>query len=336
MRHISVLGGGTWACAIARLLAMQGHDVTLWSAVPAEIQSLAQTRSLPHLPDLRLPESVTLTGDLETAVRGKDSIYFAVASKFVRQTAERIRPYLPKGQLLVSVAKGMESGTLYTLSEVICDVLSDLSPRVVALSGPTHAEEVVQDLPTAIVAASPDMDAARQVQDDMMSPSFRVYVHPDIRGAELCGALKNIIALAAGISDGLGYGDNTKAAIITRGMAEITRLGTAMGCAPDTFSGLAGIGDLVVTCTSVHSRNHRAGVAIGQGIPPAQAVSSIGMVVEGVYAIPASLALASRYGVELPIISAVAAVLDGRLTPVDAVSLLMGREKKAEHTTFPQ
>ncbi|MBQ4325280.1 MAG: NAD(P)-dependent glycerol-3-phosphate dehydrogenase [Clostridia bacterium] len=332
MRKIAVLGAGTWGIALAQALACDGHEVTVWSALPRELDVLRETSRHPNLPDVLLSDKLLYEQEIAVACRDKDLLLFAVPSVYVRATAELAKPYIKNGQLIADAAKGIEKDTLMTMTEVIRDVLSDTAPgaRVVALSGPTHAEEVAAGLPTAIVSACEDVAAAGEVQDIFMSLQFRVYRNSDARGVELCGALKNIIALAAGISHGLGFGDNTRAAIITRGMAEICRLGVAMGCHTETFHGLAGIGDLVVTCTSAHSRNNTAGTLIGKGYSLEDAIKKVGMVVEGVNALPAALDLARKYEVELPIIGAVHAVLYGGVKPVDAVNALMGRARKAE------
>ncbi len=332
MKKISVLGAGTWGIALAQALAGDGHTVTVWSAIPAELEQLRRTREHKNLPGVVLSDAIHYEADMKKVCRGQDLLLFAVPSVYLRSTVEKAKPYIKDGQLIADAAKGIEGQTLMTMTEVIRDVLADSAPHsaVVALSGPTHAEEVAAGLPTAIVSACQDLEAAREVQDIFMSPQFRVYVNPDVRGVELCGALKNIIALASGIAQGLGFGDNTRAAIITRGVAEMCRLGIAMGCQAETFSGLAGMGDLVVTCTSVHSRNNTAGNLIGQGVPVDEAIKRVGMVVEGVNALQAALDLARRYGVELPIINAVDAVLYRGVKPVDAVNALMGRAKRTE------
>lgn len=332
MKTICVLGAGTWGIALAEALAGDGHAVTVWSAIPEELVRLEKTHTHPFLPDVKLNESIAYEADIAKAVPGHDLLLFAVPSVYLRSTVEKAKPYIPAGQLIVSVAKGIEEKTLMTMTEVIEDVIGGTIPgvRVVALSGPTHAEEVAAGLPTAIVSACRDLDAAREVQNIFMSLQFRVYVNADAKGVELCGALKNVIALASGISHGMGFGDNTRAAIITRGMAEIARLGQAMGCVPDTFFGLAGIGDLVVTCMSAHSRNNTCGILIGQGVSLDEAIKRVGMVVEGVNTLPAALRLSEKYGVELPIISIVDKVLYHGMSPETAVNTLMGRAKKAE------
>ncbi|MBR5869325.1 MAG: NAD(P)-dependent glycerol-3-phosphate dehydrogenase [Clostridia bacterium] len=333
MIHVGVLGAGTWGMALARMLARSGADVTVWSALPREVEEFAATRRHPNLPGMEIPAEIAFTGELATVCHDKDVLLFAVPSVFVRDTARKAAPHIPQNQLIVDVAKGIEPGTLLTLTGVIEDELHKIGNttcRLVALSGPTHAEEVALDKPTAIVSACADPDAAEQVQDVFMNTCLRVYTNPDILGVELCGALKNIIALASGVSIGLGFGDNAKAAIVTRGMVEIARLGRAMGCREETFYGLAGVGDLIVTATSVHSRNNRAGILMGQGVAPADAVARVGMVVEGVNALPAAMELAERFGVELPIIAAVNAVVNGGADPAETVMNLMTREKKPE------
>ncbi len=332
MKKIAVFGAGTWGMALAQALVGDGHDVTVWSALPDELISMSRTQKHPYLPGVTLAEELKYEAEIEHACCGKDLLLFAVPSPYLRATVTAAKPYIKNGQLIADVAKGIEPETLMTMTEIIKDVLKDSAPdaRVVALSGPTHAEEVVAGLPTAIVSACEDLDAARQVQDIFMSLQFRVYVNHDARGVELCGALKNVIALAAGMSHGLGFGDNSRAAIITRGIAEISRLGDAMGCSHETFMGLAGIGDLIVTCMSAHSRNNQVGTLVGQGVPLDEAIKSVGMVVEGVNALPAALALAKKYNVELPIISAVGMILSGKVSPADAVNALMGRAKKQE------
>ena len=336
MTKIGVLGAGTWGMALARMLCRSGCQVTVWSALNEEVELLSKERKHPNLPGMEIPAEIRFTGDMAAACENKDILLFAVPSVFVRATAAKAAPYISAEQIVVDVAKGIEPGTLCTMTQVIEDELhkAGASARLVALSGPTHAEEVALDKLTTIVSASADMAAAEQVQDVFMNTCMRVYTNPDVLGVELgvelCGALKNIIALAAGVSAGLGFGDNAKAAIITRGMVEIARLGQAMGCSEETFYGLAGVGDLIVTATSSHSRNNRAGTLIGQGIEPKQAIAQVGMVVEGVHALPAAMALMERYGVEMPIIQAVDAVINQGADPAQTVMGLMAREKKPE------
>lgn len=332
MTKIAVFGAGTWGIALARLLAVNGRDVTVWSAIPAELKSLSTTRRHPNLPGMELPSAMHYTADIAEACTGRDILLFAVPSPFVRATAKKAAKYIPDGQLIVDVAKGIEDKTLMTMSEIIEDELAKAkrTARVVALSGPTHAEEVARDMPTLIVAASEDEAAAKTVQKAFTAPSFRVYTNTDRRGTELGGAVKNVIALAVGIALGLGYGDNAKAALITRGNAELTRLGIAMGCKPETFAGLSGMGDLIVTCTSMHSRNLHAGMLLGRGKTAEEAKAEVGQVVEGINALPAACRLAKKYKVEMPIVQSVDAILSGKLEARNALAALMGRDLKHE------
>ena len=326
---LGILGAGTWGMALARMLSVSGHDVQVWSAISSEIDRLSTTRVQKNLPNMIIPEAVRFTKNIEEICRDKDVLVFAVPSLFVRSTAKQAAPYIRGGQTIVDVAKGIEAETLMTLSEVIKDEIGD-KIRIVALSGPTHAEEVAQDLPSAIVSACENMETAKTVQDVFMNSCMRVYTNSDVKGVELCGALKNIIALATGITAGLGYGDNTKAALITRGLAEITRLGEKMGCKTETFAGLAGMGDLIVTATSMHSRNNRCGYLIGQGYETKDAITRVGMVVEGINAIPAAVALAKKFNVEMPIVHAVDAIVNYNADPKVMVAKLMSREKTTE------
>lgn len=339
-KSIGILGSGTWGVALARLLERNGHRVTVWSKFQQEADALAANRVHPNLPGLTISPDIAFTSDPKLACEGKDILLFAVPSVFVRATAALAAAYIPDGQIIVDVAKGIEPNTLLTMTEVIRDELQKDGKhdhvKLVALSGPTHAEEVALDMPTAIVSACTDMEVAEIVQDVFMkglhpnSPCMRTYTNADVLGVELCGALKNIMALAAGISTGLGYGDNAKALLITRGMAEITRLGLAMGCSEQTFYGLAGIGDLIVTATSRHSRNNRCGMLIGQGVQPEEAIKQVGMVVEGINALPAAMQLAERYQVEMPIAAGVNAVVTGQITPAELGYALMNRDKTRE------
>ena len=334
MANIGVLGAGTWGTALARMLAVNGHNVTMWSALPQELIELKNTRKHKNLPGCTLPESIAYTPDIHEICQGRDILLFAVPSPYVRTTARACLPHLAPFQVIVDVAKGIEAGSLMTMSQVIQSEV-DSQPglqrvRVAALSGPTHAEEVALDLPTAIVASSEDMAAAEKAQDIFMNPNFRVYTNNDVIGVELGGAVKNIIALGCGIACGLGYGDNARAALITRGAAEISRLAPVCGGSAGTIAGLAGIGDLIVTCTSVHSRNFRAGVLMGQGKTSEQAVAEVGMVVEGLNALPGVKALAAKYHVEMPIVNMVDAIVSGHVPVRDAVDKLMGRRKTTE------
>ncbi len=330
MKKIGVLGAGTWGMALARMLSNTGHTVTVWSALEREIDEFSATRRHPNLPGMVIPEAIIFTKDIARAVEHQDILLFAVPSPFVRGTARKARPYIADGQVIVDVAKGIEASTRMTMSQIIESELQNPTLRLVALSGPTHAEEVARDMPTTIVSACSDPEAAKLVQDVFFNTCMRVYTNSDIIGVELCGALKNIIALASGICTGLGYGDNIKAALITRGIVEMTRLGAAMGCRAETFGGLAGIGDLIVTATSMHSRNNQAGMLIGGGKTPQQAIEEVGMVVEGINALPAAMVLKETYGVEMPIVEAVNAVITHGADPRRTVMELMTRDKKPE------
>lgn len=329
MSKVSVIGAGSWGTALAILLEKNGHQVTLWSHREEEAKELAKSREhKSKLPGVEIPEGIEIIGDLESALREKDVIVFAVPSVAVRSTARKVAPYVKEGQLIVNVAKGIEETTLMTLTDIIEEEIPGAKGCV--LSGPSHAEEVSRGLPTTCVVGAKDKETAEFLQNIFMSPVFRVYISPDILGIELGGALKNVIALAAGTADGLGYGDNTKAALITRGITEIARLGIAMGAKADTFYGLSGIGDLIVTCASKHSRNRKAGYLMGQGRNMQQAMDEVNMVVEGVYSAKAGLALSQKYKVEMPIIEQVNKVLFEGKAPADAVRELMVRDKKIE------
>lgn len=331
MASIGILGAGTWGTALARHLHNNGSAVTMWSALEQELDILSCARKHPNLPAV-IPQGIRYTANIAEALKDKDIVVFAVPSVYVRETAKKAKPHMPQGQLIVNAAKGLEEGANRTLTEVLSDELKDPSLRLVALSGPTHAEEVAADLPTAIVAASEREEDAEAVQRVFSNNILRVYTNRDVKGIEVCGALKNVIALAAGIAKGIGLGDNAKAALITRGMVEITRLGCRMGCYPQTFESLAGIGDLIVTCTSEHSRNLRAGFLIGQGHSAGEAAAMVGMVVEGLNTLPSALRLSREYGVELPICEAVGQVVSGNKDPKAALHELMARKATSEHT----
>lgn len=330
MKKIGVLGAGTWGMALARMLANSGHGVTVWSAIEKEIDEFSATRRHPNLPGMVIPQQIEFTKDIRTVCENKDVLLFAVPSVFVRSTAKKAAPFIADGQIIVDVAKGIEADTLFTMSQIIADEIKKPEVKIVALSGPTHAEEVARDLPTTIVSACADAEAAQQVQAIFANSCMRVYTNEDVLGVELCGALKNVMALGSGIALGLGFGDNTKAALITRGMAEIVRLGRAMGCQEQTFYGLAGIGDLIVTATSMHSRNNRCGILLGQGVAPEEAVRQVGMVVEGIYALNAAMRLMEKYQVDMPIVKAVNAVVNQGADPQTEVLKLMGREQRPE------
>ncbi|MBQ2106251.1 MAG: NAD(P)H-dependent glycerol-3-phosphate dehydrogenase [Lachnospiraceae bacterium] len=332
MAKIGVIGSGTWGTAIAVLLNNNGHQVDLWSAIPAEIEEMKETLKHKNLPEVMLPETICYTTDLEAAMEDKDILVLSVPSVFVRGTAKRMKEFCKEGQIIVDVAKGIEENTLMTMTQIIKDEIPQCEP--VALSGPSHAEEVSRGLLTTCVAGSHKKEIAEYVQSVFMSPAFRVYTSPDVLGIEIGAALKNVIALAAGIADGYGCGDNTKAALITRGIAEISRLGTAMGGKSQTFSGLTGIGDLIVTCASMHSRNRRAGILIGKGYTMDEAMKEVQMVVEGVYSAKAALALSKKYEVPMPIVEQVNAVLFENKSAKEAIADLMLRDKKIEHSAL--
>lgn len=326
---ISVLGAGSWGTALAVLLCENGHQVTIWSIDQREVEMIREHREqVEKLPGVKVPEKIQVTNDLESSVKGQELIVLAVPSIFTRSTAKSMAPYVSQGQIIVNVSKGIEEGTLMNLTDVIEDEIP--VARVGVLSGPSHAEEVGRKLPTTVVAGAHDKETAEIIQDAFMNCYFRVYTSPDMVGIELGAALKNVIALAAGIVDGLGFGDNTKAALITRGIAEITRLGLAMGSRMETLGGLSGIGDLIVTCTSKHSRNHNAGYLIGQGKTYQEAMDEVKMVVEGVYSAKAALALAKKYEVEMPITEQVNRVLFEGISAKEAVPSLLTRNKTSE------
>ena len=330
MKRIGVIGAGSWGTALAKLLSDNGHKVTVYSAIASEIDMMKEFHEQrDKLPGVILPDSMVFTKEMGEAVEGMDAVVLAVPSPFTRSTARSMSGCVKEGQIIVSVAKGIEDGSFDTLSEIISEEIPQC--RVVVLCGPTHAEEVGKGAPTAIVAGSVNKEDAELVQDIFMSEVFRVYTSDDPYGMELGGALKNVIALAAGIADGLGYGDNTKAALITRGIHEIARLGVAAGGKKETFEGLTGIGDLIVTCASMHSRNRRAGILIGQGKTADEAMAEVSQVVEGVYSAKAAIHLADRYNVDMPIINEVNKVLFENKRPDEAMTDLMTRDRKAEN-----
>ncbi len=330
LARIAILGSGSWGCALAHTLSKQ-NSVIIWSYFQEETESLITYReNVQFLPGVRLGEAISFTSDLQEALCDAEFVVFAVPSFAIRQTAKNAAAYfLPEKQIAVCVAKGLEEETLFTLSEVIADELPKGS-AVCALSGPTHAEEVGKNLPTTIVAACENEAVSKKVQEAFMNENFRVYTSTDVKGVELGGTVKNIIALCAGISDGCGYGDNTKAAIMTRGMHEIAKLGVAMGGNLETFFGLSGMGDLIVTCTSLHSRNRRCGMLIGQGKAPEDAMKEVNMVVEGIKCLKAVKKAADKFGVDMPIIEeAYHVIYDGK-NPKESATDLMTRDKKAE------
>lgn len=330
MKKIGIVGAGSWGTALAILLCGNGHEVTLYSVLSEEVRDLNEKREhSSKLPGVKIPKEIHITDCLEQVLANPDILVFAVPSVFIRKTAHDLASKIKEGQIIVNVAKGIEETTLMTLSEIIEEEIP--KAQVTVLSGPSHAEEVGRGLPTTCVVGARDKSVAEMIQNTFMSPVFRVYTSPDILGIELGAALKNVIALAAGTADGLGYGDNLKAALITRGIAEISRLGLAMGARAETLYGLSGIGDLIVTCQSLHSRNRKAGYLIGKGADMQEAMDEVKMVVEGVYSAKAALGLAKKYGVELPIIEAVNKVLFDKMSARDAVDMLMLRDKKPEN-----
>ena len=323
--EIAVVGSGGWGTALARLLTKNGHAVTLWSFLESEADNLRRTRENPLLKGVALPE-MTFTSDI-ACVAGKPLVVMASPSFAARSTAEAVKPHLAPDAVLVSVAKGIEAGTSKRLSEIFEEVTGH---TVAVLCGPSHAEEVGRDIPTGCVSACRDIAVAEMVQDVFMNENFRVYANTDVVGVELAAALKNIIALCAGICDGMGFGDNSKALLITRGLSEMARLGLALGGRKETFAGLAGVGDLIVTCTSMHSRNRRAGILIGQGKSAGEAMREVGAVVEGYFATKSAHQLAGRAGVDMPIVEQAYAVLYEGRDVHEVVRLLMGRERRLE------
>ncbi len=334
MEKIAVIGAGSWGIALAQLLNHNGHEVTVWSIIESEIKMLQEKHEhVDKLPGVSLSDKIQFTSNLKEAVLGKQVLVLAVPSPFTRSTANMMKDYITEEQIIVNVAKGIEEATLMTLSQIVEEEIPQAT--VAVLSGPSHAEEVGRGIPTTIVVGAKDKKVAEYLQNVFMSDVFRVYISPDVLGIELGAALKNVVALAAGIADGLGYGDNTKAALITRGITEISRLGMAMGGKYETFSGLSGIGDLIVTCASMHSRNRRAGILIGQGKTMEEAMKEVKMVVEGVYSAKAAIGLAKKYNVQIPIIEQVNLVLFENKSAADAMKDLMGRDKKLEHSDIP-
>lgn len=328
MSNICVLGSGGWGTAIAMLLLGNGHNVTLWSFTQNECDEISKTRENTRcLPGIKIPEAIRLTADIE-ACRNQDIIVIATPSHGVRGVAKRICDIVPDGQIILNISKGIEEETYLTISKVLKQELPHC--RIAVMSGPSHAEEVSRGIPTTNVVAADSDEITRMIQDTFMTPNFRIYTNDDIIGVELGGSVKNVIALCCGILDGLGCGDNTKAALMTRGLVEMTRLGVAMGAKADTFSGLSGIGDLIVTCTSMHSRNRRAGILIGQGKSVEEAQHEVNMVVEGVRSCKAAKELADKLDVEMPIVSEAYAVLFHGKSPKDAIENLMNRSKKHE------
>lgn len=332
-KTVAVIGSGSWGTAISTLLVRRGYEVNLWSYQKEEAEALKRDReNKAFLPGVPLSESIHFTHELERAAEGAEFLIMVPPSKAVRQTAEALSPFVPKGTVIINASKGLEQDTQKRLSVTVKDAIPQA--EVAVMSGPSHAEEVARALPTTNVVAARTRETAEYIQDALMCESFRVYTSLDMTGVELGGALKNVVALGAGISDGLGMGDNAKAALMTRGMAEIARLGAAAGADIATFSGLSGMGDLIVTCTSMHSRNRRAGILIGQGVAPEEAMRQVKMVVEGVYTTKAAYKLAQRMNVEMPITEQLYAVLFEGKKPATVVESLMGRDRKHENETL--
>ena len=331
MAKISVIGSGGWGIALTILLYKNGHDLTIWSFDKREAEELKTTReNKTKLPNILLPEDIKVTDNLKEAVDNKDVLILAVPSKAIRSVSKSLKDIIKGNQIIVNVAKGLEEDTLKTMTDIIEEELKGKKPQVAVLSGPSHAEEVGKGIPTTCVVSAHNKELTLYLQNIFMNPSFRVYTSPDMLGVEIGGALKNVIALAAGIADGLNYGDNTKAALITRGIKEISLLGVAMGGEQSTFYGLTGLGDLIVTCASMHSRNRRAGILLGQGKTLDEAIKEVNMVVEGVYSAKSALMAAKKYNVEIPIIEQVNAVLFENKNAAEAVNELMIRDKKLE------
>ena len=331
---IGVIGAGGWALGLAILLNENKHDVTVWSKLESEIEGIRKDgENKKSLPGVKIPKEIALTTDLEKTVKESELLIMAVASPYVRSTAAEIASLGIKNLKIVDVAKGIEESTLMTMTAVILDEIPDA--EVAVLSGPSHAEEVSRHIPTSCVIGAKTQEYAVMLQNVFMSDVFRVYISPDMLAIELGGSLKNVIALAAGMADGLGYGDNSKAALITRGMHEIAKLGVAMGGKLQTFYGLSGMGDLIVTCASMHSRNRRAGILIGQGKTYEEAMTEVQMVVEGVYSAKAAYALSRKYAIEMPIVENVNKILFEGMSAADAVDELMLRDKKIENSDLP-
>jgi glycerol-3-phosphate dehydrogenase (NAD(P)+) len=328
-KKIAVIGAGSWGTALSISLSGNGHSVKIWDVNEEHLKELSQNReNVRYLPEVKFPDGLQIAYSVEEAVTGADIVLFSAPAQHFRSALESALPYLKPEMILVNVAKGIEQKSLKRLSEIAFEKIPDA--RYVVLSGPSHAEEVGRALPTTLVAASEERELAEFIQDVFMSDRLRIYTNSDVIGVELGGALKNIIALGAGISDGMGFGDNAKAAMMTRGITEISRLGVKLGADLSTFSGLTGIGDLIVTCTSMHSRNRRCGILIGEGMKPSEATKKVGMVVEGMYTTEAAYQLAQKVGVEMPITEQIYQVINEKTDAREAVMSLMNRQKKHE------
>ena len=328
-RKIAVLGAGSWGTALAVTLSAKGHKVRMWDIDTAHADSMREKReNIKYLPDVKFNDNLCIAHDVEEAMHGADIVLFSAPAQHFRSALDTAIPYLKKEMVMVNVAKGIEQKSLMRMSEIAFDKVPDA--RYVVISGPSHAEEVGRFMPTTVVAASKNRELSEYIQDEFMTDRFRIYTGSDIVGVELGGALKNIIALGAGISDGMGFGDNAKAAMMTRGIKEMARLGVKLGGQAETFSGLSGIGDVIVTCTSVHSRNRRCGIMIGEGVKPSEATKRVGMVVEGMYTTEAAYELAQKNNVEMPLTEQIYRVINEEIDPRDAVATLMTRQKKHE------
>ena len=324
--RVAVVGSGAWGTALAIRLCGNGHEVTMWTHSPEKARWMEHSRRCPRLPKAELPAGMTITAD-PACVTGCALVVMATPSFPIRDVCRQIAPHLDAETVMVSVTKGIEQGTLMRMSEVVAQ---ETNRPVVVLTGPSHAEEVAFSIPTGLLAASPDQALAEMVQDAFMSDTLRVYTGSDPVGAEIGGAMKNVIALCAGVSDGLGCGDNTKAMLMTRGLTEMARLGVSLGAHRDTFAGLSGVGDLIVTCTSMHSRNRRAGILIGQGLGVQEAMKEVGAVVEGYYAARSAWDLCRKQGIEMPILEATYRVLYGEMTAQEALQGLLHRQRNPE------
>ena len=333
MENVLILGAGTWGVAIAKLLSNNGHKVTCWARNENLINELKEKHLHPKLPKVVLNEDIIFTNEFENSFEDKDVIVYAVPSTGFREVVHNSIKHIDDKKYLVSLTKGMEDKTLFTMSEIIYDELKEegiANEKVVVLSGPTHAEEVVRELPSMIVSASNNISAAKYIQDMFMNEYFRVYTNSDVKGVEICAAFKNVIALASGIVAGLGYGDNMKAALITRGLAEMIRVGEVVGCKKDTFYGLAGVGDMIVTATSTKSRNYNCGKLLGEGYKAKDAIARIGMVVEGINFLPKAMSIKNKYNLDLPITNGVNDIVYNNMDAKYIATLLMTRRKKAE------
>lgn len=329
MSKIAVIGAGSWGTALATVVSGKGHEVNIWARNDEQRASMKKNReNIKYLPKIKFDDCIEVKDEIKDAVAGADAVLFSVPTQAFRKTYQDVISYMNDKQVVINVAKGIEQSTLMRLSEVAKEINPDVKYAV--LSGPSHAEEVGLKLPTTVAIASEDEEVAKFVQDLFFTERFRTYVNDDVVGVELGGALKNIIALGAGISDGMGFGDNAKAALMTRGLTEISRLGIALGAKQETFAGLTGMGDLIVTCTSMHSRNRRCGIMIGEGLTPKEATENIGMVVESMYTTEAAYGLSRKVGVEMPITEKIYEVINGKIKAVEAVEILMGRKRKHE------